>query len=62
MEEEDEAERAAKAEADKVPSAVFVDPRQLSKKARKKAEAGVGMFPPSRQDNSVWNVTLMRSS
>jgi hypothetical protein len=40
LEDEDEKEQAAKAEPE--PDAVFVDPRSMSKKARKKAEAGVG--------------------
>ncbi|KAI5474489.1 hypothetical protein MNV49_003212 [Pseudohyphozyma bogoriensis] len=39
VEEEDEAEMAAKAEANKSPSAVYVDPKTQTKKARKKADA-----------------------
>lgn len=42
LEDQDEKERLAKAEADKPPTVVFQDPKMQSKKARKKAEAGVG--------------------
>lgn len=43
MEEETEEERRERMEADQAPSAVYVDPKLQSKKARKKAEAGVGV-------------------
>jgi hypothetical protein len=42
LEDEDEKEQIAKAEADKAPTSVFVDPKLLTKKARKKGDAGVG--------------------
>ncbi|KAK4705256.1 hypothetical protein P7C70_g947, partial [Phenoliferia sp. Uapishka_3] len=44
LEEETEEERQERMEADKVPSAVYVDPKLQTKKARKKAEAGVDLL------------------
>lgn len=42
LDEQEEAERRAKSDADKAPSVVFLDPKLQTKKARKKAEAGMG--------------------
>lgn len=42
IDEGEEAERTAKSEADAPPTVVFPDPKIQSKKARKKAEAGMG--------------------
>ncbi|KAL8286276.1 hypothetical protein RQP46_004764 [Phenoliferia psychrophenolica] len=44
LEEETEEERRERMEADQVPGAVYDDPKQQSKKARKKAEAGVDLL------------------
>lgn len=55
LEDQDEKERLAKAEADKPPTVVFQDPKLQSKKARKKADAGVGTCFPSRSSQVAAN-------